>query len=148
MKVILVEGVKKLGHAGEVVEVKRGYAENFLFKKGLAVPATSANMNEVKAKAQAKADTEAKLLEEARKISEELSGKNIEMKVKTGSGGRLYGTITAQNITDLLQKEGYNLDKRDISLSENVKTVGAYEATIRLHPSISTKLNIVVESEE
>ena len=61
MKVILTEGVKKLGHAGEVVEVKRGYAENFLFKKGLAIPATAANMNEVKAKAKAKDEREAQI---------------------------------------------------------------------------------------
>lgn len=148
MKVILVEGVKKLGHAGEIVDVKRGYAENYLFKKGLAVPATAANMNIVETKAQARAEQEAKKMEEAQKISDELSGKHIEMKVKTGSGGRLYGTITAQNIADLLQKEGYTLDKRDITLAENVKTVGTYEATIRLHPSILTTLFIVVESEE
>ena len=77
-------------------------------------------------------------LEEAQKISDELSGKHIEMKVKTGSGGRLYGTITAQNIADYLQKDGYSVDKRDITLAESVKTVGTYEVTIRLHPSIST----------
>lgn len=148
MKVILVEGVKKLGHAGEVVDVKRGYAENYLFKKGLAVPATAANMNEIETKAKARAEQEAKQLEAAQKISDELSGKHIEIKVKTGSGGRLYGTITAQNIADLLKKEGYNLDKREITLAENVKTVGTYKATLRLHPSISTELFIVVESEE
>ena len=148
MKVILTEGVKKLGHAGEVVEVKRGYAENFLFKKGLAIPATAANMNEVKAKAKAKDEREAQLLEEAQKISDELLGKHMEMAVKTGSGGRLYGTITAQNIADLLQKDGYQVDKRDITLSETVKTVGTYEFTIRLHPSISTKLFVVVKTEE
>ncbi|NLW53730.1 MAG: 50S ribosomal protein L9 [Clostridiaceae bacterium] len=148
MKVILTEGVKKLGQAGDVIEVKRGYAENFLFKKGLAVPATAAHMNEVKAKAKARADSEAKQLEEAQKISDELSGKHIEMKVKTGSGGRLYGTITAQNIADYLQKDGYSVDKRDITLAESVKTVGTYEVTIRLHPSISTNLFIDVKSEE
>jgi large subunit ribosomal protein L9 len=148
MKVILTEGVKKLGHAGEVVEVKRGYADNFLFKKGLAIPATAANMNEVKAKAKAKDEREAQILEEAQKISDELSGKHLEMAVKTGAGGRLYGTITAQNIADLLQKEGYQVDKRDITLSETVKTVGTYEFTIRLHPSISTKLFVVVKTEE
>ena len=148
MKVILTEGVKKLGQAGDVVEVKRGYAENFLFKKGLAVPATAVHMNEVQAKAKAKADNEAKQLAEAQRISDELSGKHIEMRVKTGSGGRLYGTITAQNIADILQKDGYSVDKRDITLAESVKTVGIYEVTIRLHPSISTKLNIDVKSEE
>ncbi len=148
MKVILTEGVKKLGHAGEVVEVKRGYAENFLFKKDLAIPATAANLNEVKAKAKARDEREAQQLEEAQKISDELSGKHIEMAVKTGSGGRLYGTITAQNIADLLQKEGYQVDKRDVTLSETVKTVGTYEITIRLHPSISTKLFVVVKTEE
>ncbi|HNZ63709.1 MAG TPA: 50S ribosomal protein L9 [Bacillota bacterium] len=147
MKVLLLESVKGLGHAGDVVEVKPGYANNYLFKRHLGVAVTKDNMNTVEMKRQAKIKDEENRLERAREIAAAVDGKHFICEAKTGSAGRLYGTVTSQNIADLLSKHGYEVDKRDITIGEPIKTVGTHQVTLRLHPDISVDFHIDVKAD-
>lgn len=147
MKVILLENIKKLGRAGEIIDVKKGYAENYLFRRNLAVEATPEHIHTVESQRKAREHDERRRLAEAERISQDLSGRHFKLTAKAGSQGRLYGTITSQNIADMLAAEGYEADKRDIALLEPVKTVGTYEAEIRLHPSVVTTIYLDVEAD-
>ncbi|MDO5015616.1 MAG: 50S ribosomal protein L9 [Eubacteriales bacterium] len=148
MKVLLLEHVEDLGKAGDLVEVKPGYANNYLLPRGLAAIATKANMNEIKAKqraAQARAQRE---LEAAQEQGKKLQGKVVVIKAKSGEAGRLYGTITNQDVADELLQHEIEVDKRNIQISEDIKTVGKYEAQVRLHPEVTADFVISVEALE
>lgn len=147
MKVLLLEGVKGLGHAGDVIEVKPGYANNFLFKRKLAAPVTTDNLNVIEMKKRAKIEEEETRLALAREIAAAVKGKRFVWEAKTGSAGRLYGTVTNQNIADLLLRNGYKVDKRDITVSEPIKTVGSHQVTLRLHPDISVDFILDVKAD-
>ena len=147
MKVLLLEGVKGVGHAGDVVDVKPGYARNFLFKRQLAVEVTKDNLNVVEMRQKARAKSEEERLERAREIATQLDGKHFTFTAKAGTAGRLYGTVTNQNIADLLSEQGFDVDKRDVSLTEPVKTVGSHEVNVRLHPQVQTSFTLDVKAE-
>lgn len=147
MKVLLLEGVKGVGHAGDVVDVKPGYARNFLFKRQLAVEVTKDNLNVVEMRQKARAKSEEERLERAREIAAELDGKHFTFTAKAGTAGRLYGTVTNQNIADLLSEQGFDIDKRDVSLTEPVKTVGSHEVNVRLHPEVQTSFTLDVKAD-
>lgn len=147
MKVILLESVKGLGRDGDVVEVKPGYANNYLFKRKLAVPVTKDNLNVVEMKRRAKIEEQETRLERARQIAADVQGKRFVWVAKTGSAGRLYGTVTNQNISDMFLQNGYQVDKRDITVSEPIKTVGSHQVTLRLHPEISVDFILDVKAD-
>ncbi|HZK41601.1 MAG TPA: 50S ribosomal protein L9 [Clostridia bacterium] len=147
MKVLLLEGVKGLGQAGDLVDVKPGYAHNFLFKRKLAVEVTKDNMNVVEMRRKAKAKGEEEKLAQAQEIAQAIEGRNFVYSAKAGTAGRLYGTVTNQNIADLLEKEGYKVDKRDVTMAEAIKTVGSHDVTIRLHPQVSASFRLDVKAE-
>lgn len=147
MKVLLLEGVKGLGHAGDVVEVKAGYANNYLLRRNLAVKVTKDNLNviEMRKKAREKSDQQKYL--QAREIAAGIEGERFIFSAKAGSAGRLYGTVTNQNIADLLAEKGYVVDKRDITMSDMIKTVGSHSVTIRLHADVSVSLILDVKAD-
>ncbi len=140
MKVILLENVDKLGVAGDVVEVKRGYAQNYLFKNQLAMPETKENLNIVKTRKKAFEAKAAQALDEAKSLSAELADKVLEMPVKAGEGERLYGAITVADIAQKLRSEGFEVDKRLIKLGEPIKTLGEHRVELRLHPEVKTEI--------
>lgn len=146
MKVVLLEDVKKLGKADEIVEVSDGYARNFLFKKNLAVEATKENLNEVKLRKKAEQVKAERALAEAKETAAELEGKNFTMKMKAGEGGRLYGTLTAMDVADALVKAGYQVDKRNITIKVPLKNVGTTDVAVKLHNDVTA--NVVVKVEE
>lgn len=146
MKVVLLEDVKKLGKKNDVVEVSTGYARNFLFKKNLAVEASGEALNEVKQKLGAQKAKEKRELEEAREASKQLAGRTFTIKKKTGEGGRLYGALTAIEIADCLEKEGYSIDKRNITPAVALKNVGSTPVTLKLHNEVSCEITVVVEA--
>lgn len=146
MKIILLEDVKNVGKKDEIVEVSRGYANNFLLKNGLAVEATSTNVNEVKQMKSAKKAQEARELQAAKDLADELKDKAFTIKKKSGDDGRLYGSLTNIDVHDAMKAEGYDLDKRNISLSTNLKNVGKTSADVKLHREVSVKVSIQVES--
>ena len=145
MKVILLTDVNKVGKKDQVVEVKEGYGRNFLLARKLAVEATDANLKELKRQEGIRAQKAAELKAEAEKLAQELKGITVTISVKCGEGGRLFGAVTNKEIAERLEKDHkIKLDKRKIELEENIKSLGSYNPTVRLHPQVSTKLAVKV----
>lgn len=146
MKLILLKDVKGLGKANDVVDVNDGYGRNFLMKKGLAKESTAANLNEVKLKKGAQAEHERRALEAAKEMSEKLGDKSFTLKMKAGEGGKLYGAVTNQDVSDALKKEGFEIEKKQVVINTPMKSVGTFGVRIKLHPQVSCEVNIVVEA--
>lgn len=144
MKVILLQDVKGHGKADDIVEVNDGYARNFLFKKNLALEATPANLNSIKIKKSAEAAKAERELEEAREVGARLKDQIITLPVKCGEGGRLYGAITSMDVAAVLEKSGYSVDKRNITIKTQIKNLGDFEADVKLHPKVTVKIGIKV----
>jgi len=144
MKVILLKDVKSQGKKGDVINVSDGYANNFLFKNNLAVPANQTNVN---INNKQKAD-EAKRIAEETAAAKDLAGKlaNIELNfaIELGANGKAFGSITAKEISEELERMGYNVDKKVINLPAAIKTVGKFEAELKLYKGVSGKLKINV----
>ncbi|NLJ70802.1 MAG: 50S ribosomal protein L9 [Clostridiaceae bacterium] len=148
MKVILLEDINNLGQAGEIVEVKRGYANNYLFRQNLAVRTTKENLNTLKTQQKAFEAKRARNLAEAQEKAEKISGEEFTIKVKTGEAGRLFGSVTTIDLAEVLADNGYVVDRRDLSLLEHIKEIGTYTANVKLHPEISVNFTIHVEDED
>ena len=146
MKVILLSDVKNVGKANEVVNVSDGYARNFLFKKGLAKEVTSANLNEVKLQTGAKAEHERRALAAAQENKKILDGKVFKVTARGGADGRLYGAVTAQDISDSLKKEGFEVDKKKVVIASPIKNTGLFKVRVKLHPQVSADINVEVET--
>ena len=144
MKVILLSDVKNVGKANEVVNVSDGYARNFLFKKGLAKEVNSANLNEVKLQTGAKAEHERRALLAAQEAKKILDGKMFTVVARGGADGRLYGAVTAQDISESLKKEGFDIDKKKVVISNPIKNTGMFKTRVKLHPQVSADINVEV----
>jgi large subunit ribosomal protein L9 len=144
MKVIFLQDVPGSGKAGEAKEVKDGFARNMLFPKGLAVEATKANMallEQKKADLQHKKDLEC---EAARKFAATIDGKTFKVTAKAGAGGKLFGSVTAKDIAAALKKEGHDLDKRKLTVKDDIKAFGTYEVDAKIHSGVSAKFFVNV----
>jgi large subunit ribosomal protein L9 len=147
MEVILREHVAKVGRAGEVVTVKDGYARNYLIPRGLAYVATAGNKRRIEAEARqqglklsaAKADAEA--------LAAKLEGLELHFTAKAGEGDRLFGSVTAADIAQELERKGYSVDKRDVELDEPIKMIGVVSVPIRVHPEVRVTLRVWVVKE-
>lgn len=147
MKVVLLEDVKGQGKKGELVNVSDGYARNFLFPKKLAKEANAQILNEIKNKQEAAQFKKAEDKKAAITLSERLKSVVVTFKSTGGADGKLYGAVTAKDISDKLNSDfGIALDKRKIVISENIKSVGNYTLDVKLYPEITAKLNVVVEA--
>ena len=143
MKVILLQDVPKVGKKDQVLEVKEGYARNFLFTKKLAVEATPANMKELQRQEKIRADKAAEQKAEAVALGEKLKETTVTMQVKCGAGGKLFGAVTSKEIAEQLEKStGIKIDKRKINLEENIKTLGTYRPMVKLHPDVHVELTV------
>lgn len=148
MKVILQQDVKGQGKKGQMVEVSDGFARNFLLPKKLAVEANSSNINLLNQKKQAEAGKKSKELAEAKMLAEKIGSTTVLIKAKSGENGKLFGSITAKDITDNLKSQtGIDLDKRKISLDDSIKSLGVIEVDVRLYEGVHAKLKIKVEQE-
>lgn len=145
MKVILLQDVKNIGKKGDVVNASDGYARNFLFPKKLAIEATSTSLD---INNQEKENQRKKKLEEtenAQKIANELKDKKLIIKAKHGDGGKLFGAITSKDIAEEIEKQlGYKFDKKKITVA-TIKTLGTYEAEIKLYVGVNGKLTVNIE---
>ncbi|HAM68299.1 MAG TPA: 50S ribosomal protein L9 [Ruminococcus sp.] len=148
MKVILLQDVKGTGKKGEIKNVSDGFARNFLIGKGLAVEATNANINKLegqKASAQHKVDV---AVAEAKEQAAKLEGKKVVIRAKAGQGGRLFGAVTPGNVADVLKEQfGFDLDKRKITVSGEMKNEGDYSAEAKFYSGISAKFTVSVVAE-
>ncbi len=147
MEVILLENHQNLGQRGDIVNVARGYARNYLIPKKIAVPNTQANIATIKAVDQSRNIVVNKEEESALKIKEELDGLTIEIKAKSGKESKLFGSITNKNISEALEEKGFKIDKRHIKLEEPIKELGNYSIEISLFQDIKVNLNLLVEEE-
>lgn len=147
MNVILLQDVRALGKAGEIVKVSDGYARNMLFPKGLAKEATAGNIKALENKKAAEAERKAEQKAEAEKIKAALETEVITLKSKGGDGGRLFGAVTNADVAAAIKEQkGIEIDKKKISIPSPIKTAGEHTADIKLFTdvSVSVKVNVVI----
>ncbi|PAD34847.1 50S ribosomal protein L9 [Terribacillus saccharophilus] len=148
MKVIFTEDVKGKGKKGQVKEVPDGYARNYLLKNKLAVPATTGNVKVQEAKDNKQHQLELQEVENAKKLRETLANLTVEVKAKSGEGGRLFGSITSKQIADELKKvHKIKLDKRKIELSEPIRALGYRDLDVKLHPEVTGKVKVHISEQ-
>lgn len=147
MEVILTQDVKALGKKGEVVKVSDGYARNFILPKKLGLEATPKNMNDLKLQKAAEAKKQQEILEEAQSLAKEIEAKSIQLKIKTGEGGRTFGSISTKEIAVALKEQlGFDIDKKKLQLNDPIKNMGTFTVPIKLHPKVTAELKVRVDS--
>ncbi|MDK2856421.1 MAG: large subunit ribosomal protein [Bacillota bacterium] len=145
MKVILEQDVPRLGRKGEVVEVNDGYARNFLLPRKLARSATAGALKEVEALKRRAAEKEARAAAEAKALAKRLAGRTVTIPARAGEGGRLFGSVTNQDVADAINRAfNLNLDKRRVELKEPIKAVGTYTVTVRLYTEVTAEVTVQV----
>jgi large subunit ribosomal protein L9 len=148
MKVILLQDVRGQGKKGEMINVSDGYARNFLFPRKLAQEATADNVNTMRMNDKAKREKEQRAREEAAALSAKLREMTLSVFAKGGGAGRLFGSVTSQEISDALkEQEGVELDKRKIVIDEAIKTVGLYTVKVKLGFGIDAALKVDVKEQ-
>jgi large subunit ribosomal protein L9 len=147
IEVILREDIKTLGRAGEMVRVKPGYARNYLLPKGLAYEATEGNRKRIAAETRVRAAKDQAERTEAERMAGTLGGLSLTLKGKAGEEGKLFGSITSQDIADALAGQGYSFDRRRIELEHPIKTTGTHAVSLRLHPEVHAELRVSVVAE-
>jgi large subunit ribosomal protein L9 len=143
MEVLLIENVTTLGARGDVVNVKDGYARNFLLPRKLALPVTAGNKRQIELEKARAEKIRAKELAEAQSLKEKLSQVSLSVAKKVGDNGHLFGSVTNAEIAELLKAQGFTVEKQSISLP-HVKQVGSYSVDVRLYSGVHAKLALEV----
>lgn len=147
MDVILREDIKTLGKAGDMVRVKPGYARNYLLPNGLAYEATEGNKARIAGETKARNARQVAERAEAQQLAAALNGLELTITGKAGDEGKLFGSITAQDIADALAKQGRQIDRRRIALEHPIKTVGQHTVSVKLHPEIQADVRVTVAAQ-
>ena len=147
MKVILLKDVKGQGKRHEIIEVKDGYGNNFLIKKGLGVLATEDSIKRLKQDVKTEADNEAKLVSEAKEIKSKIENMTLKFKLKVGSQDKTFGSISPKQISDSLKEKGFNVDKKKIVIDTPIQSLGFHKVKIELHKSVIAEAKIEVVKE-
>ncbi len=148
MKIILLQDEKKLGKKGDIIEASDGYARNYILPKKIGVEATAANINDLKLKKANDAKVAQEQLDAAKKLAEELDTKSVTVKIKAGTGGRAFGSVSTKEIAAAAKDQlGIEFDKKKIVLPDVLKNFGSYDVPIKLHPQVTAKLNVKVVEE-
>jgi len=148
MKIILLQDVKPHGKKGDTVELNDGYARNFIIPKKLGVEANSANMNDLKLQKANQEKIAKQQLDDAKELAQKIENIKVNMKIKTGEGGRTFGSITAKEISAELKKQhDLDIDKKKIIMNDAIKSVGSFSVTVKLHTKVNASLSINVDSE-
>jgi len=147
MKVILKSDVKDLGRIGEVVNVKDGFARNFLVPQGLAVEASTKNVKAFEHEKKKIQEMAKKVKAGAAGIAEKIAAARITIKAKAGEEDKLFGSVTSMDIVEALKAEGIEIDKKRIQLDEPIKRLGEYQIAVKLHSEVSAQLNVQVVPE-
>ena len=147
MRLILQETIEKLGVAGQVVEVKPGYARNYLLPRGLAIPATDNNLRRLEKIKSAWAKRESAERESATQLAEVLNAVSLSMARKAGENDQLFGSVTSADITEALAAQGYKVEKRRVQLDEPIKVIGEYTVPIKLYSDITATVKVTVTPE-
>ena len=145
MKVILLEDVKALGKKGQIVKINDGYARNYVLPKKLGLEATPKNLNDLKLEKARQAKQAAEELQEAKDLAVKVEEKPVKLTMKTGEGGKTFGTISTKEIAAEAKKQlGLDIDKKKMKLDEPIKTLGTHIVTVKLHKEVTAKLTVVV----
>ena len=142
MKVVLLKDVKGSGKAGDILEAKDGFAQNFLIKRGLAKPADAQALTENRAQKAAQEFHRQETLKANKALKEKLNGAEVTIQVKSGAAGKFFGSVTNKEIADKLSELGFDIDKKKIILQSNIKTAGAYPVTVKISPEETAKITV------
>mgnify|MGYP001255875448 CR=1 FL=1 len=148
MKIILLQSVRGLGGPGDVVNVKSGYARNYLIPKEVAVFATQSNIRQTENRIAKAKEIEVERIETLKGVAEKLDKLSLKFELKAGEEDKLFGSVTTQMISDSLSNDGYTIERKDIDISEPIKTLGNHYVTIYLHKDVSAKVKIKVKALE
>ncbi len=148
MKVILLEDVKALGKKGEIVNVNDGYARNFILPKKLGLEATGKNLNDLKLQKNNQEKIAKENLEAAKKLAAELEAAKVELKIKVGEGGRVFGSVSSKEIAAAAKAQlKIDIDKKKIQQKDAIKSLGTHLVPVKLHPEVTAELKVVVKEE-
>ncbi len=148
MKIILLKDVKGQGKKGDLLDVNEGFARNFLIKKGLAEAATATKINELNQKKTSEAYHKQEEIKAMTALAKEINGKSFTIRIKVGQNGKVFGSVTSQDVSAGLKEAGYEVDKKKIVVSNPIKSVGDYEVEIKFAEGISAKITVLVRGEE
>ena len=148
MKLLLKEDVTGLGFCGDEVEVKDGYGRNFLIPNGKALLATPKNLKQFKHQKSIVSGRLKKVKSAADALAQEIGEVTCTLKKKVGDQGKLFGSVTTQEISESLRAQGVELDRRKIQLGEPIKSLGDFEVSVKLHPDVTAKIKVIVMQEE
>lgn len=146
-EVLLLHPIEGLGAEGDRVSVKSGYARNFLFPKKMAIPLNQGNKKQIEALQKAKEERILIEKEKAKSLAERISDINLKVFVKTGDNGRMFGSVTALEILNLLSEKNIKLDKKQLKIAQPIKEIGIYNIEVKLNPEIKVNLNLEIASE-
>ncbi|MFW6381310.1 MAG: 50S ribosomal protein L9 [Bacillota bacterium] len=144
MKVILREDVEKLGKKGEIEEVADGYARNYLLPRGLAVEATRGRIKQINQQQKQQEQQEQEKIEEAREMAANIEDNKYTFPVKAGEKGRLFGSVTTKDIAGKLHDYGFEIDKRDIELEDNIKELGVHKVPVKIYDEVKAEIRVEV----
>ncbi len=147
MQIILKEDVKDLGRIGDMVQVKDGYARNFLIPKGLAVEANTKNIKTLEHEKRKIQEIAKKAKNSAENIASKISSTTVTIKAKAGEEDKLFGSVTAMDIADALKKEGIDIDRKKIVMDEPIRRLGSYTVNVKIHSDVLAQLNLQIEKE-
>jgi large subunit ribosomal protein L9 len=147
MKVILKDDIRNVGKMGQIVDVADGYARNYLVPRGLAVEANIKNLKSLEHERKIIQEKAKRIKNSAQTLSDKISTMTLVIKAKAGDEGKLFGAVTSMDIAEVLKNEGIEMDKKKIFLDEPIKRLGSYSINIKIHPDISTQLNVQVVEE-
>jgi large subunit ribosomal protein L9 len=144
MRVLLKSDVPKIGKKGELLDVKEGYARNFLIPNGLAIEATGGTMKQYEEEKKSADRRKAKEKEDAQALAAKIKGLTVTLRHKAGDEGRLFGSITSAEVAEALKQKGFEIDKKQIHLDEPIRLVGGHDVNIKLHAEVAASLHVEV----
>ena len=147
MKIILKKEVANLGEAGDVVEVKGGYGLNYLIPQGFAIVATPSAIKQLEETKRQRAHKEAKLVADAEALAAKIEATTAKVTVKVSEAGKIYGSVTTAQIEDAFKALGIEIDKKNITIPDDIKALGEYEGTVKIYKAVKAAVKFVVEAE-
>ncbi len=147
MEIILKEDIQNLGHKNDIVSVKNGYGRNYLIPRGLAILATTSAKKVHEENMRQRAHKEEKIKNEALEVAKTLEGKSFTIGAKASSTGKIFGSVNTIQIAEALTKEGFNVERKNISMKDDAKELGTYTVTVKLHREVKVDISIEVVAE-
>jgi large subunit ribosomal protein L9 len=144
MEVILIENVEKVGRKGDVIRVRDGFGRNFLLPRKLAIPSTRANQEFVTEQKERSARRREKEKAEAQALADKMSQAKIVISAQAGEGDKLFGSVTAEDIAESLNKKGFSVDRKDIQLKDSIRALGTFTVAVEVFPQIKATVNVEV----